>query len=57
MTIYVGIGLVLALVAGIVYSAFSKEQATQGISMDDLGTVEVKRTKQTKAKKQVKAAP
>lgn len=57
MTIYVGIGLVLALVAGIVYSAFSKEQATQGISMDDLGTVEVKRTKQPKAKKQVKAAP
>jgi hypothetical protein len=37
LNLYIGMGLVLAVIAGVVYAAFGKEQEIQKISMEDLG--------------------
>ena len=56
MMIYLGMGLMLAIVAGIVVSAFGSKEDTKIVSMDDLGSVEVKKSDGGKSKKGKKIA-
>lgn len=54
MQIYIGMGFVLAIIAGVIYSALGKEQAVQKISMDDLGGAPTENDSETKSKKKKK---